>query len=65
MRDAKGKITHPPYPQSWYRRIVKQTGSHFKVKKLKAEIAREEAEKAAKAVKARKKKSSKKKTPTR
>lgn len=66
VRDAKGKITHPPYPQSWYKRIAKQTGDHFKVKKLKAEIAREKAAKAAKArQKNRKKKSSKKKTPTR
>lgn len=29
VRDAKGKVTHPPYPQHWYRRIVAETGDHF------------------------------------
>ncbi len=34
VKDEKGHVTHPPYPQSWYRTIVKETGDHFKMKKL-------------------------------
>jgi len=29
VRNAKGKVTHPPYPQHWYRRIVAEKGEHF------------------------------------
>lgn len=29
VRTAKGKVTHPPYPQHWYRRIVAEKGDHF------------------------------------
>ena len=31
VRDDKGKVLHPPYPEHWYRRIVKETGDHFLV----------------------------------
>jgi len=29
VRNAQGKITHPPYPKHWYRRIVAEKGAHF------------------------------------
>lgn len=29
VRDEKGKITHPPYPEAWYRRIIKETGDRY------------------------------------
>jgi dipeptidase len=29
VRDEKGKVTHPPYPKHWYKRIVDQKGKHF------------------------------------
>jgi len=29
VRNAQGKVTHPPYPQHWYRRIVAEQGDHF------------------------------------
>jgi hypothetical protein len=28
-------VTHPGYPKEWYKRIVEETGDHFKVKKEK------------------------------
>ena len=32
MKTKLGKVTHPGYPKSWYRRIVDETGDHFRVK---------------------------------
>ncbi len=32
VRDAKGKVTHPGYPQAWYERIVAERGEHFRVR---------------------------------
>ncbi|MBN2282225.1 MAG: C69 family dipeptidase [Candidatus Marinimicrobia bacterium] len=32
VKDEHGHVTHPPYPQSWYKRIVDDTGDHLKVK---------------------------------
>jgi len=29
VRNAEGKVTHPPYPKGWYKRIVTETGDHF------------------------------------
>jgi dipeptidase len=29
VRNAKGKVTHPPYPLHWYRRILADKGAHF------------------------------------
>jgi dipeptidase len=29
VRGDKGKVEHPPYPDSWYRRIVNETGDKF------------------------------------
>jgi len=41
VRDEDGKITHPGYPQEWYKRIVEERGEHFKVKPLKSQLERE------------------------
>ena len=35
VKDELGKVTHPGYPKAWYKRIVKDTGEHFKVKEEK------------------------------
>ncbi len=37
VKDELGKVTHPGYPESWYKTIVEQTGDHFKMKKLPGE----------------------------
>ncbi len=37
VKDELGKVTHPGYPKSWYRRIVDETDDHFKMKKLEGE----------------------------
>lgn len=29
VRDEQGKVNHPPYPQSWYRRIAEDTGQRL------------------------------------
>jgi dipeptidase len=34
VKTRLGKVTHPGYPKSWYRRIVDETGDHFQVKKM-------------------------------
>jgi dipeptidase len=39
VKDAQGKVTHPGYPEDWYRRIVTETGDHFQMKKLPGEEA--------------------------
>jgi dipeptidase len=31
VRDAKGEVTHPPYSQDWYRRIVKEKGEAIRM----------------------------------
>lgn len=31
VRDDQGKVNHPPYPQSWYRRIAQETGKHLQL----------------------------------
>lgn len=31
VRDSQGKVTHPRYPDDWYRRIVKERGESIKV----------------------------------
>jgi dipeptidase len=37
VRDAQGNVTHPGYPESWYRRVIQETGDHFMMKKLPGE----------------------------
>jgi len=34
VKNELGKVTHPGYPESWYRRIVNETGDHFKMRSL-------------------------------
>jgi hypothetical protein len=31
VKDELGKVTHPKYPESWYRTIIKEKGDKFKV----------------------------------
>ncbi len=47
VRDKTGKVTHPGYPEHWYRRIVDERGDHFLIAKTdqkkdggSAEVAR-------------------------
>lgn len=37
VRDESGEVTHPGYPGSWYRRLVKERGEHFKVRRFPGE----------------------------
>jgi dipeptidase len=41
VRDEFSKARHPGYPKGWYRRIVKERGEHFRVRKLKNELPEE------------------------
>lgn len=34
VKNELGEVTHPPYPESWYRRIAEETGDRLKVRKL-------------------------------
>ncbi len=34
VKNELGKVTHPGYPQTWYQRIIEETGDHFKMKEL-------------------------------
>lgn len=35
VKDELGNVTHPGYPEQWYREIVKETGDHYEMKELK------------------------------
>ena len=35
VRDADGKVTHPPYPATWYAGIVEQKGEHLHLRDAK------------------------------
>ena len=37
LKDELGNVSHPGYPESWYRKIADSTGDHFKTKKLPGE----------------------------
>jgi len=37
VRDAQGKVTHPGYPEGWYRRVVKDAGKKLKYNKIPGE----------------------------
>jgi dipeptidase len=39
VRDANGNVTHPTYPDDWYRRIVQERGEALKVRPLPGEAA--------------------------
>ncbi len=40
VRNELGKVTHPGYPDSWQRRIIKERGDHYRVKKVQQETER-------------------------
>ncbi len=42
VRDAQGNVTHPGYPKAWTERVLKESGDHFKMRKLEGEITVEE-----------------------
>jgi dipeptidase len=46
LKDAQGKVTHPGYPEEWYRTVAKATGEKLRTHKLPAEEAAEREEKA-------------------
>jgi hypothetical protein len=31
VRDELKKVTHPGYPEEWYKKVIQATGEHFKV----------------------------------
>jgi dipeptidase len=37
VRDERGKVTHPGYPKEFYKRLVRERGEHFRVRKIKGE----------------------------
>jgi dipeptidase len=37
LRDSTGKVTHPGYPESWYRRVIKEKGQQFLIHRLPGE----------------------------
>jgi hypothetical protein len=39
VRDSQGKVTHPRYPDDWYRRIVDESGESLKVRPLPGQPA--------------------------
>ncbi len=40
VRDERGKVTHPGYPQCWYRSIARESGEHYREKPLPDEKER-------------------------
>jgi len=34
VKNELGEVKHPGYPEEWYRRIIDDSGDHFKIKKL-------------------------------
>jgi hypothetical protein len=37
VKDTQGNVTHPKYPESWYRQIVQEHGDVIKVRPLPGE----------------------------
>ncbi|MBN1780510.1 C69 family dipeptidase [bacterium] len=37
VKDESGNVTHPGYPESWYRRIAEESGEQLQMKKLPGE----------------------------
>jgi dipeptidase len=37
VKDEHNKVTHPGYPKAWYKRIIKEKGEQFRIRKLKDE----------------------------
>jgi dipeptidase len=46
VRDEHGKVTHPGYPESWYRRIIKDSGDFYKERRIPGEPEPEKKKKA-------------------
>jgi dipeptidase len=44
VRDSTGKITHPPYPDHWYKRIVDENGDLYRMRLLPGEPEPKEEE---------------------
>jgi dipeptidase len=42
VKTELGKVTHPGYPESWYRKVAEATGDHLEMRKLASEKAAEE-----------------------
>jgi len=36
LKNEHGEVTHPGYPESWYRKIVEETDEHFLLRELEA-----------------------------
>jgi dipeptidase len=34
VKNELGEVKHPGYPESWYRKIIEETGEHFKTRTL-------------------------------
>ncbi|HKK67758.1 MAG TPA: C69 family dipeptidase [Bacteroidales bacterium] len=34
VKDEHGKVTHPGYPKSWYKKVVDETDDHFQMKEI-------------------------------
>jgi len=45
VKDEKGNVTHPDYPEEWYKTVAAATGDRYEVHKVSAEKAAEEEEK--------------------
>jgi dipeptidase len=41
VKTATGKVTHPGYPEQWYRELASATGDHLRMRKMPAEEALE------------------------
>lgn len=46
VKDATGKVTHPGYPESWYRAVAQATGEKLRTHKTPVEEAEEREKKA-------------------
>ena len=49
VRDEHGKVTHPPYPKHWYRRIIEESGDKYKMIRIEGEPDPDEEKKKKKA----------------
>jgi dipeptidase len=45
VKTELGEVTHPGYPESWYKKVAGATGDHLRVRKMETERAAEEARK--------------------
>ncbi len=52
VKDEHGNVTHPPYPEAWYRMVAEATGDRLKMRKVPAQVERERAAEEAAARKA-------------